>query len=159
MPSQLMTPKEVAAELRISVLTLRRHVGNGAISVIVTGAGAKRPRYVIEADEVERFKEQRRRLQIRRSSTSAEESDTVSWWQQRRTARRAAMDSDLAKFGSNNRSRSSTGRTAIPRTGCSNDGPRSTPHREFGGLLGPKRNHRAHLEALRFFRPLVDTFG
>jgi predicted site-specific integrase-resolvase len=93
-----MTPKEVAAELRISVLTLRRHIGNGAISVIVTGAGAKRPRYVIEADEVERFKEQRRRLQIRRSSTSAEESDTVSWWQQQPIAKLDGPDSDTANW-------------------------------------------------------------
>ena len=99
----LLTAKEAAAELRISVLTLRRHIGNGAIAVTVIGAGMKRPRYAIEADEGERFKKQNRRLHIKsestrqsgraraRSSTTAVANDFENWLTQQAIEKRTTQ--------------------------------------------------------------------
>ncbi|WP_420712639.1 helix-turn-helix domain-containing protein [Ancylobacter sp. SL191] len=57
----LLTPKEAAEALRISVKTLFDHVEQGRLRYIRVGAGLKRPRRMFSNDDLDEFIERQRR--------------------------------------------------------------------------------------------------
>ena len=57
----LLSTKEAAEALKISVKTLRGHVRDGAIRYIVTGRGKKRPGIAFAQSDLEEFEERQRR--------------------------------------------------------------------------------------------------
>jgi hypothetical protein len=63
---RLFSPREVAAELRISIKTLRRHVELGNIGYVAVGSGLKHPRIAFLRVDIDKFIEHRRSHMPRR---------------------------------------------------------------------------------------------
>lgn len=57
----LLTPKDAAAALNMSVKTLRGHVADGNIRYIVIGRGRKRPNIAFDDSDIAEFKDHQRR--------------------------------------------------------------------------------------------------
>jgi hypothetical protein len=60
----LLSPTEAAAELKITLKTLRGHVADGSIAFVITGRGKKRPRYAFAKVDLDAFEEARRRRRL-----------------------------------------------------------------------------------------------
>lgn len=54
--SDLLTPAEAAAELRVGVSTIHRMIAAGKLAFIEVGTGTLRPRRRIRRDTLDRFK-------------------------------------------------------------------------------------------------------
>src|SRR5262245_1416277 len=64
MSNSLLSTREAAEKLGMSLKTLRGHVQDGAIRYIVTGRGKKRPGIAFDPADLEAFTEQRRRTKV-----------------------------------------------------------------------------------------------
>jgi excisionase family DNA binding protein len=63
---ELFTVREAAAELRISLSTLKRHMARGHIGYIQIGFGKKREHARLSRADLDAFEEQQRRIRERR---------------------------------------------------------------------------------------------
>ena len=103
MTDELFDSKEAAADLRITVDQLLKFVHDGEIGYVNVGRGRKRPRYRFRRDDLEDFKERRRRREapcpsirtrVPRTTVSTSSSVVVGFMAQR-AARHARKPSDL----------------------------------------------------------------
>ena len=68
---ELFTVREAAAELRMSLSTLKRHMAKGNIGYIQIGFGEKREHARLSRADLDAFEEQRRRIRERRERPPA----------------------------------------------------------------------------------------
>jgi excisionase family DNA binding protein len=87
----LLKPREVAAQLGVSVLTLRRLIANGAIEYVMIGNSNSRPRKAFTQTQVDDFLQSRVRRKSpmpdpphskRVRSRQSHESDFMRQWRE-----------------------------------------------------------------------------
>lgn len=64
MTNSLLSPKQAAAELQMTLKTLRGHVADGTIAYVITGRGKKRPRYAFAPEDLEAYRSHQRRRNL-----------------------------------------------------------------------------------------------
>lgn len=94
---RLLTPKEAAARLSITVEQLAALVRDGEIAYVGVGRGAKRPRRRFTEVDLDEFIQRRRRREVGRSSHSVTEAisrgESISSFSALREARLAQKQS------------------------------------------------------------------
>ncbi|WP_424974841.1 helix-turn-helix domain-containing protein [Methylobacterium brachiatum] len=105
--SDLLTPSEAAARLRISRRTLDGHVASGGIRYISVGLGLKRKRIRFDPADLESFLERQKRAEcpstnvrarrLTRTISASGAIDFQALLEQRRAERRSARKSGLGR--------------------------------------------------------------